>query len=97
LAGAFRRLDAYPDLHLPSDVVELIHRLMAREPEQRPASARALLNELEELQRRHPWTHVDAAAWWAMHPREPRPSLEESAIKRIAVDARAAAAHGTPS
>lgn len=102
LSGAFRRLDAYPELRVPSELVELIHRLMAREPDERPASARALVDELEELQRRYPWSRVDAAAWWVMHPQDVRPSVEESAIKRVlSVEAtqaaQPAAAQGKPS
>jgi tRNA A-37 threonylcarbamoyl transferase component Bud32 len=86
LSGAFRHLDERPQLQLPADVVELVHRLMAREPDERPASARALQDELEVLQRRHPWSRFQAASWWEAHTPVRRATADESAVTRLSVE-----------
>jgi serine/threonine protein kinase len=87
LSGSFRRLDQQPQHKLPADVIDLIHRLMARDPDDRPASARALQDELEALMRHHPWSRLQATAWWEAHgpARRSTPTADESAVTRLSV------------
>lgn len=48
----------------------LVLSCLAKEPEQRPASAERLLESLELLSREDSlrWTHAEADLWWAQHP-----------------------------
>jgi tRNA A-37 threonylcarbamoyl transferase component Bud32 len=84
LSGSFRRLDEQPELHLPAAIIDLIHRCMAFEPEQRPRSAEALRDEIEQLLSRYPWTRDDAAFWWSAYTPVPH-DVDTSAVKRLSV------------
>jgi eukaryotic-like serine/threonine-protein kinase len=84
LTGSFRHLDEYPELGLPGDVIDLIHRCMAQERDERPHSADALRDALERLLQRYPWTREDAAFWWSSYA-PVRHDVDVSAVKRLSV------------
>ncbi len=42
----------------------LILRCLAKDPAQRPASTRLLIDELAQCEPSQPWTRADAEAWW---------------------------------
>ena len=47
--------------------MHLIHRMLAKQPEDRPASAQAVADELKELQQRHfPSYHPGGAPDWSL-------------------------------
>ncbi len=50
---------------LPSGLERLILDCLAKQPDDRPASARAILDALDELPERDGWRIADAEAWWA--------------------------------
>ncbi|HEX6241807.1 MAG TPA: serine/threonine-protein kinase, partial [Polyangiales bacterium] len=84
LAASFTPLDQVPEVCVPADVVDLIHRCLSRDREQRPASAEALRDELERLVERHPWTREDAASWWESYGPAER-GVDESKVTRLSV------------
>ncbi len=58
-----------PSKHATQDVPEALDALvlacLAKSPGDRPAGAMALHDALAPVAAAHPWTHADAAAWWA--------------------------------
>lgn len=70
-----RRSPPHP---VPPALDELVLHLLERDPEQRPASARELMQRVEALQRELPaWAGARADAWWAEHlPNLARPQGE---------------------
>jgi serine/threonine protein kinase len=67
----------------------LILRCLAKKPEERPASARVLGEELDLLEPATPWTQAEANLWWdtfkAAGKDESTPTLTEGQGKTIAV------------
>ena len=55
------------DAPLPAALESLVLRCLAKNKEDRPASAAALERELETLAAAHPWSRADARAWWREH------------------------------
>lgn len=53
---------------IPKALDSLIHRMLARDPDNRPADVGALLRELDEIASTLPWERAEAAAWWRVHP-----------------------------
>jgi eukaryotic-like serine/threonine-protein kinase len=49
---------------IPADLERLVMSLLAKSPDDRPASAGALLEQLEELSLYRQWTRKDAERWW---------------------------------
>ena len=60
---------------LSEDLERLVLRLLAKSPDDRPASAAQLLRELQACADWGRWTQDDARAWWAAHPL-PEPAAE---------------------
>lgn len=57
-------------LDLPAGVVEfgeLLGMCLSTEPAERPSSMKALLDELEVLAERFPWSREDSVVWWSKH------------------------------
>jgi hypothetical protein len=73
---------------LPAELADLIRRLLARDPADRPASAGAVARELADLERREADTTVPLAAalpeitptdpWSEIHPPDSRPPTESA-------------------
>ena len=53
---------------IPQDLDELIHRMLAPRPDDRPVDVNSLLRELDEIASRLPWERSQAAAWWKENP-----------------------------
>jgi len=68
---------------LDEELETLVLRLLAKDPAARPASAAALITELEAIARRWPWTQTDAQRWWELNAQRvafvTRPQAIESA------------------
>jgi eukaryotic-like serine/threonine-protein kinase len=58
---------ARSELTIPPALDELVLACLAKEPAQRPQTARELSLRLAELEARHPWTQERAREWWALH------------------------------
>jgi serine/threonine protein kinase len=64
--------------HLDAELERLVLACLAKDPARRPASARALLERLEQCPSRDEWTLARAHAWW-----EERRSLLRSTAKTM--------------
>ena len=53
------------DQDIPAPLEELVLALLAKDPKQRPKSARALRATLAELSTSYPWTQEQARTWWS--------------------------------
>jgi eukaryotic-like serine/threonine-protein kinase len=53
---------------MPPELDALVMSCLAKEREQRPASARELLTRLEDVRLTTPWTEERARAWWSSLP-----------------------------
>jgi hypothetical protein len=60
-------------LPIPPALEELVMCCLAKEPEQRPHSARELSRRLGGIEEAHPWTLERAESWWLEH--RPNPVL----------------------
>ncbi|MCP4190896.1 MAG: serine/threonine protein kinase [Planctomycetaceae bacterium] len=49
---------------VPVELDQIIFACLAQEPNERPASAKAMRHVLDELKEQHPWTQDEAHAWW---------------------------------
>lgn len=56
---------------LPPELEALVLSCLAKDPGDRPSSARALLARLDVLAGPLPWTEDDARAWWSAHATAP--------------------------
>jgi serine/threonine-protein kinase len=52
---------------VPAELNDLIARCVAKNPAERPASAREMLATVESLAATHVWTQSDAHHWWQTH------------------------------
>lgn len=79
-------------LDLPTGLVEfgeLLGICLSSEPGNRPSSMKSLLDSLEELSERFPWSRQDSAVWWAKH--EPKllqlvKSKQKKLVAKLAAD-----------
>jgi hypothetical protein len=49
---------------IPPELDQLIADCLAKDPDQRPASAQALIEILDKISRSSPWTNQEAKVWW---------------------------------
>jgi serine/threonine-protein kinase len=54
-------------LPIPPDLDALVLSCLAKDPEQRPKSARDLLHRLDTIPLPQPWTDARARQWWNEH------------------------------
>jgi serine/threonine protein kinase len=69
---------------LPDALAQVVRDCLAKEPEQRPADARALAKRLREIEipDQHAWTAWRAAAWWkSWQPPAPAPSVPSEEVQ----------------
>ncbi|NVK28773.1 MAG: serine/threonine protein kinase [Flavobacteriia bacterium] len=50
---------------VPKDVSAFVQSLLAKDPDERPQSAKEMLQALTKLMTKHNWTEEDAEKWWA--------------------------------
>ena len=55
---------------IPAALEAVIMRLLAKDPNDRPQSALALIDELDGCAGIEPWTPSAAEKWWGMHAPE---------------------------
>ena len=55
------------ELPIPSGLDDLVLACLAKDPAQRPQSARELSLRLGELEARYPWSQERAREWWTLH------------------------------
>jgi len=60
------------DAPVPAALDELLLECLAKQPEQRPADAKALIDRLRAIPLNATWAVVDAEAWWDRHGRDVR-------------------------
>lgn len=58
------RASAHAPSPIPDALDELVWRCVAKDPNERPDSALAFLDELAQIPDETPWTPADALAWW---------------------------------
>ena len=54
---------------IPSELDELVFRCVAKDPTERPESARDMLTTVTSLATNHVWSEEDADRWWREHGR----------------------------
>ena len=47
-----------------ASLAELIDECLAKNPDDRPKDAMEMIERLEKLQEKYPWTNADARKWW---------------------------------
>jgi tRNA A-37 threonylcarbamoyl transferase component Bud32 len=52
---------------LDPEFESLVMRLLAKDPADRPASANAVIAELDQIARHWPWSQADAERWWELN------------------------------
>jgi eukaryotic-like serine/threonine-protein kinase len=72
------------ELPVPADLERVVLACLAKQPGDRPASARALIQALDACRDAGEWTSADAEAWWQMH------LPPSSSYRRATIDAPAA-------
>jgi serine/threonine-protein kinase len=58
---------ARTELPIPRELEALVLSCLAKDREQRPESARDLLQRLDTVPLAHPWTQGRAREWWQAH------------------------------
>jgi serine/threonine protein kinase len=72
------------ELAVPPEFEALIMDCLKKRPEERPASARIVLDRLESLELAEPWNQVRAAHWWQVY----RPTADDNAGPTTEDDAK---------
>jgi serine/threonine-protein kinase len=55
------------ELEIPRELGELIMDCLAKNPDERPESVRAVQMTLASIEFKKPWSVERAAAWWDLH------------------------------
>jgi len=55
------------EMAVPAKLDEIIMRCLAKNPADRPQTARDLARQMEEIEFESPWSSERSAAWWAQH------------------------------
>jgi serine/threonine-protein kinase len=58
---------ARAEIPIPRELDALVLSCLAKDRDQRPKSARELLQRLDAVPLRHPWTDARAREWWKLH------------------------------
>jgi eukaryotic-like serine/threonine-protein kinase len=92
---------AFARAPVPADLEAIVLRCLAKDPDERFASAELLRAHLEDCALAGVWTAADARAWWSEHEaalRRPRPAPDPLDRTELHVDWNAArrAAHDRP-
>jgi serine/threonine-protein kinase len=70
------------EVPVPKDLEELVLACLEKDPTNRPRTATAVRERLQELAKIHPWTKADAEAWWRVSLPElmaaPKPGVSSS-------------------
>lgn len=64
------------EMEIPRELEHLILRCLAKDPESRPASARAISRELSQIAFPRVWDSPQAEEWWQIHRPSPCPQPE---------------------
>ncbi|MEO8188541.1 MAG: serine/threonine-protein kinase, partial [Burkholderiaceae bacterium] len=85
LALAYQVVNApVPELDVGDSLAKLIRDCLQKSTEDRPQSARQVLDLLDELLRESAWSSADARAWWTNHPGAPKSTTDfEPTLKQI--------------
>jgi serine/threonine-protein kinase len=75
---------ARTELEVPADLEALLMRCLAKRPEDRPASAAAILEQLRSCAHASGWTRERARAWWQKHlPEEARHAATHASLATL--------------
>lgn len=55
------------ELEIPEEVDQLVLACLSKQPSKRPQSARELLDQLDGLAEKYPWSGGAAQEWWTSH------------------------------
>jgi serine/threonine protein kinase len=68
---------AVSESQIPSGLDELVLACLAKDPDDRPASAGELVERLEGVELGRSWTTLDAVGWWDLHRPTGQPCARE--------------------
>ena len=63
-------ISIHRDETVPQDIVDMVNRCMAKQVDDRFASANELGEHLDQLREKYPWSARDAQRWWKIHGEE---------------------------
>lgn len=61
---------------VPAELSELILDCLSKSPKDRPKNAIVLLERLEHMRKKYPWTNEEAREWWIRHQPDKKRALE---------------------
>ena len=66
---------------VPADLEQVVMDCLAKKPDDRPASADVLARRLAPLADTHPWTQLQAEAWWDLNTGGEEMGIEEPGVR----------------